>query len=121
MPGASPGRKRCTPGIPRPTVSRAHVQRPGATMSHAMKPLSCDPAKLKGLSEKLILSHYENNYGRAVKPLSSITEHLGKLHFASAPLFPITRLTREQLVAAHSRILHELYFATLGEDDGRAG
>jgi Fe-Mn family superoxide dismutase len=35
-------------------------------MSYAMKPLSCDPAGLKGLSEKLILSHYENNYGGAV-------------------------------------------------------
>jgi len=32
-----------------------------------MKPLSCNPAKLKGLSEKLIVSHYENNYGGAVK------------------------------------------------------
>ena len=46
------------------------------TMSHAMKPLSCDPAKLSGLSEKLILSHYENNYGGAVKRLNSISEQL---------------------------------------------
>jgi len=27
-------------------------------MDHAMKPLSCDPAKLNGLSEKRIVSHY---------------------------------------------------------------
>ena len=27
-------------------------------MTYAMKPLSCDPAKLTGLSERLILSHY---------------------------------------------------------------
>ena len=46
-------------------------------MNHAMKPLSCDPAKLSGLSEKLIVSHYENNYGGAVKRLNSITEQLG--------------------------------------------
>jgi superoxide dismutase, Fe-Mn family len=36
-------------------------------MTYEMKPLSCNPPKLKGLSEKLIVSHYENNYGGAVK------------------------------------------------------
>jgi hypothetical protein len=30
---------------------------------YEMKPLECDPARLSGLSEKLIVSHYENNYG----------------------------------------------------------
>src|ERR1044071_7192498 len=33
---------------------------------HQLKPLGFDPAKLKGLSEKLIRSHWENNYGGAV-------------------------------------------------------
>ena len=32
-------------------------------MTYMAKPLSCDPPKLRGLSEKLILSHWENNYG----------------------------------------------------------
>jgi superoxide dismutase, Fe-Mn family len=36
-------------------------------MVYEVKPLSCDPAKLKGLSGKLIVSYYENNYGGAVK------------------------------------------------------
>jgi len=90
-------------------------------MNYAMKPLSCDPAKLKGLSEKLIISHYENNYGGAVKRLNSITEQLGKLDFASAPGFLINGLKREQLIAANSMILHELYFANLGEGDGPSG
>src|SRR6267378_879890 len=124
MPGASPGRKRFTHGIPPPTGSgatqRAH-QRSGGQMDYAMKPLSCDPAKLKGLSEKLIISHYENNYGGAVKRLNSITEQLGKLDFASAPVFLINGLKREQLIAANSMILHELYFANLGEGDGPSG
>jgi len=35
-------------------------------MTCQMKPLACDPARLTGLSEKLIVSHYENNYGGAV-------------------------------------------------------
>jgi len=36
---------------------------PGAPMlSYSMKPLGCDPQHVKGMSEKLIVSHYENNY-----------------------------------------------------------
>src|SRR5260221_1405535 len=37
----------------------------GALMTYRTKPLSCDPAKIKGMSERLIVSHYENNYGGA--------------------------------------------------------
>jgi Fe-Mn family superoxide dismutase len=32
-------------------------------MAFEMKPLSCNLPKLRELSEKLIVSHYENNYG----------------------------------------------------------
>jgi superoxide dismutase, Fe-Mn family len=53
-------------------------------MAYAMKPLSCDPAKLTGLLERLILSHYENNYGGAVKRLNAITAQLQSLDFATA-------------------------------------
>ncbi len=35
-------------------------------MTYTMKPLPSDPATLTGLSERLILSHYENNYRGAV-------------------------------------------------------
>ena len=35
-------------------------------MAYEMKPLACDPTAIKGMSEKLIVSHYENNYGGAV-------------------------------------------------------
>ena len=48
-------------------------------MAYEMKPLSCNPAKLKGLSEKLIVSHYENNYGGAVKRLNAATAQLESL------------------------------------------
>jgi Fe-Mn family superoxide dismutase len=83
-------------------------------MSYAMKPLSCDPAGLKGLSEKLIVSHYENNYGGAVKRLNAIAERLAELDFAKAPVFVINGLKREELIASNSMILHELYFDGLG-------
>src|SRR2546427_10556272 len=32
-------------------------------MPFEMKPLSCDPSRVRGMSERLIISHYENNYG----------------------------------------------------------
>ncbi len=90
-------------------------------MAYQMKPLGCDPAKLKGLSEKLIVSHYENNYGGAVKRLNVITEQLAGLDFAKAPVFVINGLKREELIAANSMILHELYFDGLGESGGPGG
>src|SRR3989442_9833994 len=120
MPGASRGRTRCTRGIPPPTGSGAHVQRSGGPMSHAMKPLSCDPSKLTGLSEKLIVSHYENNYGGAVKRLNQIQEHLQSVDFAKAPGFLINGLKREELIAMSSMILHEIYFAGLGASERSA-
>jgi len=83
-------------------------------MSYAMKPLSCDPAGLKGLSEKLIVSHYENNYGGAVNRLNAIAGQLAELDFAKAPVFVVNGLKREELIAANSMILHELYFDSLG-------
>ena len=84
-------------------------------MTYEMKPLSCDPARVKGLSEKLIVSHYENNYGGAVKRLNAITAQLSQLDFASAPVFVVNGLKREELIANNSMILHELYFDGLGE------
>ena len=60
-------------------------------MTHPMKPLSCDPAQIKGMSERLIISHYENNYGGAVKRLNLIDEKLAQLEFAKAAWFPDQR------------------------------
>jgi len=84
-------------------------------MTFNMKPLSCDPARIKGMSERLIISHYENNYGGAVKRLNVIEEKLADLDYASAPGFHINGLKREQLIAMNSMILHELFFDGLGE------
>ena len=38
---------------------------------HAVKPLPFDPNTLRGLSERLIVSHHDNNYAGAVKNLIS--------------------------------------------------
>ena len=48
-------------------------------MEYAIKKLPFDPAKVKGLSEKLLVSHYENNYSGAVKRLNAITAQLAAL------------------------------------------
>jgi Fe-Mn family superoxide dismutase len=85
-------------------------------MPYALKSLACDPQRIKGMSERLILSHYENNYGGAVKRLNAITAQLGELDFAKAPVFVINGLKREELIATNSMILHELFFASLGEE-----
>lgn len=42
-------------------------------MTYQMKSLACDPVKVTGLSEKLIVSHYENNHDGAAKRLNAIT------------------------------------------------
>ncbi len=84
-------------------------------MTYTMKPIGCDPARIKGMSERLIISHYENNYGGAVKRLNVIEEKLAELDYASAPVFVVNGLKREQLVAMNSMILHELFFDGLGE------
>jgi Fe-Mn family superoxide dismutase len=84
-------------------------------MTFSMKPLACDPARINGMSERLIVSHYENNYGGAVKRLNLIDEKLAELDHANAPGFLLNGLKREQLIAMNSMILHELFFEGLGE------
>jgi Fe-Mn family superoxide dismutase len=100
----------------------AAAQTPGSTppgvkpMKFDVKPMPFDPKKIKGLSEKLLVSHYENNYTGAVKRLGAITEQLAGLDFAKAPGFLINGLKREELIATNSMILHEVYFAGLGDE-----
>lgn len=70
------------------------------------------------MSERQIISHYENNYGGAVKRLNVIEERLAELDYDSAAGFLINGLKREQLIAMNSMILHELFFDGLGEQSG---
>jgi Fe-Mn family superoxide dismutase len=83
-------------------------------MTYDAKPLSLDPKAIKGISEKVLVSHYENNYVGAVKRLNAIGAQLASLDFAKAPNFVINGLKREELIAANSMILHEVYFDGLG-------
>jgi superoxide dismutase, Fe-Mn family len=85
-------------------------------MRYHVKQIHCRPWLLSGLSLPLIESHYENNYGGAVRRLNAITEQLEKLDLAKTPGHLLNALKREELVALNSTLLHELYFASLGGD-----
>jgi Fe-Mn family superoxide dismutase len=89
--------------------------------TYAVKPLPFDPKTIKGLSEKILVSHYENNYSGAVKRLNAISAQLAELDFAKAPVFVINGLKREELIAMNSMILHELYFDGLGGGGALSG
>jgi superoxide dismutase, Fe-Mn family len=90
------------------------AQTGGKAMAYTPKPLSIDPKSINGISEKVLVSHYENNYVGAVKRLNAIGMQLAELDFAKAPNFTVNGLKREELIAANSMILHEIYFDGLG-------
>jgi len=85
------------------------------------KKLPFDPSKVKGLSQKLLESHYENNYTGAVKRLNAITAQLASLDIATTPVFVVNGLKREELIATNSMIIHELYFDGLAGEGDPAG
>ncbi len=88
-------------------------------MRYQLKPIHCRPWLLNTLSPKLIESHYENNYGGALRRLNAITEKLESLDFANTPGYVINGLKREELIALNSTLLHELYFASMGGEGGK--
>jgi Fe-Mn family superoxide dismutase len=88
----------------------------GFAVRYQLKQIHCRPWTLSGLSLQLIESHYENNYGGALRRLNAITEQLESLDFATTPGYVINGLKREELVALNSTLLHELYFASMGGD-----
>ncbi len=86
---------------------------PAASLAPAT-PLPFAPSSLGWLSEKLIVSHHDNNYVGAVKRLGQIRTEFAGLDLAAAPGYRLNGLKREELIAWNSMILHELYFAGLG-------
>jgi Fe-Mn family superoxide dismutase len=90
-------------------------------MRYHLTPIPCRPWLLNSLSLRLIESHYENNYGGALRRLNAITDQLEKLDFAATPAHVLNGLKREELVALNSTLLHELYFAGMGGDGRLTG
>ncbi len=76
--------------------------------------------KLNGLSDRLIISHHENNYGGALKSLNKVEEELARVT-KGTPGFVVFGLKERELTYTNSVILHELYFGNLGGDGKAAG
>jgi Fe-Mn family superoxide dismutase len=79
-----------------------------------VRPLLLKPQWMNGLSERLLVSHYVTNYGGALRRLNAIRARLFGLDWTRAATFDINGLKREELIAASSVILHEIYFESLG-------
>jgi Fe-Mn family superoxide dismutase len=95
---------------------------PAFSGKHVPKPLTFDAAKLDGLSERLITSHWENNYIGSVKALNMIEGRLASvLSDSDFPPLVYGGLKREELHRTGSVILHEIYFGGLGGDGEAAG
>src|SRR5579871_1239060 len=99
---------------PNEAIAQSTQQTGIKAMPHQVKPMSFDPKSIAGISEKILVSHYENNYVGAVKRLNAIGTQLAELDFAKAPNFVINGLKREELIASNSMVLHEIYFDGLG-------
>src|SRR5262245_43670980 len=112
-------------GIPNPFGDRietpwqrsAQDTRPGTV--HEIVPLPFDPKKLIGISEKLILSHHDNNYAGAVKNLNKVEAEIARVN-KDTPGFIVSGLKDRELGFTNSLILHEHYFANLG-GNGKPG
>ena len=112
------------------TMSETSAQPPAAKPplspafagAHQPKPLHFDPAKLDGLSERLIRSHWENNYVGSVKTLNMIETGLAAA-MTDPDLPPVVYggLNREELHRTDSVVLHEIYFNGLGGNGQAAG
>lgn len=95
---------------------------PAFSGEHRPKPLPFDPAKLDGISEKLIRSHWANNYTGSVNALNFVERRLLTLRKEKdLPAYVYGQLKREELMRTGSVVLHELYFANLGGDGKVAG
>jgi superoxide dismutase, Fe-Mn family len=103
------------------TAPAAKVPPPAFMAPGAPKPLAFNAAKLDGISEKLIQSHWENNYSGAIKALGAVKARLNDMVGAKdVPPYVYNDLKREHLLRTGSVVLHELYFDNLG-GNGQAG
>ena len=87
-------------------------------MNQHVIPIPCKPWTLNGLPDDLIVGHYEDTYGAAVRTLNAVRDRLATLDLATAPAYDVRALKREELEAMGSVTLHELYFGSLGGDGG---
>jgi superoxide dismutase, Fe-Mn family len=103
-----------------PPKQVAATEGPVLQGTHKVEPLSFDPAKLNGLSERMMRSHHENNYAGAVKNLNRAEQELAAVT-KDTPPFVVAALRERELNFRGSKLMHEQYFGNLGGDGKRAG
>lgn len=82
--------------------------------SHQPQPLPFNAGELDGLSERLIQSHWENNYQGSVNALNTVKQRLADmLEDDQLPAYIYNDLKREHLMRTGSVVLHELYFGNM--------
>jgi superoxide dismutase, Fe-Mn family len=82
-------------------------------IQNEIAPIAVRPSTLSGISEQMVVSHYENNYGNAVRTLNAVRRDLSALDTGTPP-YLLGELKREELSLMGSVALHELYFGNLG-------
>jgi Fe-Mn family superoxide dismutase len=87
----------------------------GAPEAKSIVPLPFAPTSLSGLSERLLTSHHDNNYGGAVRKLNEIRQQLGNADPTHSGGYwsMYGSLKSAELAARNSSLLHEMYFANL--------
>ena len=85
-------------------------------MDYPLQALTLDATELRGLSHQLIVGHHQNHYATAVNRLNSLRGQLSALASDTAAGLIFNDLKRQELTAANSAYLHELYFDALGGD-----
>jgi hypothetical protein len=83
------------------------------SMPYEIAPIAVRPSTLSRMSEQMVVSHYENNYGNAIRSLNAVACDLATLDPATPP-YRLGALKREELSLMGSVELHELYFGNLG-------
>src|SRR5215468_6463440 len=97
---------------------RETMDKETSPMLQEIAPIAVRPWTLNGLSERLLVNHYEHHYGSAVRTLNAVRRELASLD-AGAPDYRIGALKRDELTAMGSVALHELYFGNLGGEGNK--
>jgi Fe-Mn family superoxide dismutase len=118
--GSLAGAVVATAAVTKTTHAKTPPFTPVAAGGHKPVPLPFNPAKLTGLSEKLLVSHHDNNYAGAVKNLNAVELELDKIT-KDTPGFQVAALRERELTYANSAYLHERYFENLGGDGKPSG
>jgi Fe-Mn family superoxide dismutase len=117
------GAHQAAPAAAHPeAASGEHTMTKQAALSgnHQVVPLPFASGSLNGISERMITSHHENNYGGAVRNLNRVEQELSQLT-ADTPPFVVAALRERELTFRNSKTLHEAYFKNLGGDGKRSG